>query len=507
MISLENIEFSEYKQYVDKYVETLRDNDIVVNNLNDALKLAEDYKKSGKYDLFRGQSGIWPLISSRNRLDDDGLEEANARLSKLFGWSVENRFSENLDFVETIAQHYGIPTLLIDFTTDPRVAGYFASDKSGYEPNEYSCIYCLNTIDFSKKISFFKKISKLSENSYPRLLNVNIDNLWRLEAQRGKLLYQPAINFDSLYSAHRIVFKINDNDIKYFEESYIYPKVKSALEENLDRFFYYEKQEKRIDSLHELMNQIKDSGMHIEHFEMDDELYIKEFISDEEKLFEHKWKQEDLEKWDNRIVEKYKDIYTTEKFLFKIDSFEYKEKNKVLIFEQFTNFLSKDNNIRRKAIMLSIVDNKKNIELVKKFEQYSNLIWNGMRKLPYTNDEIAEVLGNLIQILDISVFEYEKYDKNFLKIGFSDIIGAGNNAFVNSHLLYEAMRDDLENCIVENTKDVSTIIYHIRSPELLYKFESLKKLFVKSIILSQVVYGGNDFVIFSPTEVRVLGLP
>lgn len=363
MISLENIEFSEYKQYIDKYVETLRDNDIVVNNLNDALKLAEDYKKSGKYDLFRGQSGIWPLISSRNRLDDDGLEEANARLSKLFGWSVENRFSENLDFVETIAQHYGIPTLLIDFTTDPRVAGYFASDKSGYEPNEYSCIYCLNTIDFSKKISFLKKISKLSENSYPRLLNVNIDNLWRLEAQRGKLLYQPAINFDSLYSAHRIVFKINDNDIKYFEESYIYPKVKSALEENLDRFFYYEKQEKRIDSLHVLMNQIKDSGMHIEHFEMDDELYIKEFISDEEKLFEHKWKQEDLEKWDNRIVEKYKDIYTTEKFLFKIDFFEYKEKNKVLIFEQFTNFLSKDNNIRKKAIMLSIVDNKKTLNL------------------------------------------------------------------------------------------------------------------------------------------------
>mgnify|MGYP003535276990 FL=1 len=69
------------------------------------------------------------------------------------------------------------------------------------------------------------------------------------------------------------------------------------------------------------------------------------------------------------------------------------------------------------------------------------------------------------------------------------------------------MRDDLKDCIVENTKDVMTLIYHIRSPQLLYKFEALKKLFVESIILSQVVYGGNNFVIYSPTEVRVFGLP
>ena len=123
------------------------------------------------------------------------------------------------------------------------------------------------------------------------------------------------------------------------------------------------------------------------------------------------------------------------------------------------------------------------------------------------NDEIAKVMSDLIQIIDVSISEYEKSDKDFLKIGFSDITGAGNDAFVNENFLYEAMRDDLKDCIVENTKDVMTLIYHIRSPQLLYKFEALKKLFVESIILSQVVYGGNNFVIYSPTEVRVFGLP
>lgn len=60
-------------------------------------------------------------------------------------------------------------------------------------------------------------------------------------------------------------------------------------------------------------------------------------------------------------------------------------------------------------------------------------------------------MSDLIQILDASMSEYEKSDKDFLKIGFSDITGSGNDAFVNEKLLYEAMRDDLKDCIVENT--------------------------------------------------------
>jgi histone deacetylase complex regulatory component SIN3 len=239
---------------------------------------------------------------------------------------------------------------------------------------------------------------------------------------------------------------------------------------------------------------------------MDNELYIKEFISNERKLLEHKWEQENLEQWDNKIVEKYEDVYTTEKIFFEIDSFKNIEQNKVVIYEQIIKLLN-NKDIRKKAIKFTITDNEKHIELIDKFEEYSNLIWNGMRKLPYENDEIAKVMSDLIQIIDVSISEYEKSDKDFLKIGFSDITGAGNDAFVNENFLYEAMRDDLKDCIVENTKDVMTLIYHIRSPQLLYKFEALKKLFVESIILSQVVYGGNNFVIYSPTEVRVFGLP
>ena len=507
MISVENIEFNQYNQYVDKYVETLRDNDIVVDNLDEALKLAEDYKKSGEYDLFRGQSGIWPLISSRNRLDDEGIYNANERLSYLFDWSKKNKLSENLDYVESIAQHYGIPTLLIDFTTDPKVAVYFASDKSGYEPNEYSCIYCLNTTIFNKRVDAYKKVSNLPEDHFPRLLDVDINSLWRLEAQSGELMYQPSIDLDSLYSLHRIVFKIKENDKKFFDKSYIYPESKSTLEERLDSFFLMERNNENAKNTKEFVEKLKKNGMTIFELEASEELYIKEFIKNEEMLLNHKWSDEDLKLWENKTIEKYKDIYTTEKILFEIESFKNKEQNKEIVFKQVSKLLTSNKDIRKKAIKFSIVDNEKNIELINRFEKCSNLIWNGMRKLPYENDEIAKVMSDLIQIIDVPISEYEYYDKDFIKIGFSDVTGSGNNAFVNKNLLYEAMRDDLQEFIIEKTEDVRTIIYHIRSPQLLYKFEALKKLFVESIIISQVVYAGNNFVIFSPTEVNVLGIP
>ena len=491
--------------YIKEYVKELKHKDIVVDSLEEALQLAGEYKRSRKYDWFRGQTGLWPLLSSANRLNDEERNEAEEKLKRFDNWSYANNLFKDFDSSEAIAQHHGLKTMFIDFTTDPKVAAFFASDEINYKGYEYSCIYCLNTEDFNDSLKDIKKFFP-DLPDYPRLIDVDVDNLWRLEAQKGKFMYQPVVNLDWFYSLHRIVFKVKKNDIKLFDKSYIYPQVKSALEERLDGFILNEKTKENSEYLHNVIDKLKKTGAHIEILEVEDELYIEEFVI-KDRLLKHKWEQKDLELWENRIIEKYKDIYTTEKFLFKIESFEKIDENKFIINEQLSKLLNENQDIRQKAIKFLILDNEKNIELIEKFEKYSNLIWNGMRKLPYENNDIAKVISDLIQILDISVFEYEKFDKDFLKIGFSDIVGAGNSAFVNENFLYEAMRDDLKDCIIEDTKDVRSIIYHIRDPQLLYKFEAFKKLFVDSIILSQVVYGGNDFVIFSPTEIKVFGLP
>lgn len=491
--------------YTNEYIKELKYKDIVVDSLEEALKLAENYKESGKYDWFRGQTGIWPLISSANRLNDEERNKAEEKLKRFDNWAYKNKLFKNFDSSEAIAQHHKLETMFIDFTVDPKVAAYFASDKINYKGYEYSCIYCLNTQDFNESIEIIKKVfPKLPD--YPRLIDIEVDNLWRLEAQQGKFMYQPIVNLDWFHSLHRIVFKVKENDIKLFDESYIYPQVKSPLEERLDGFILHEKTRENLKRTYSFMEELKKAGMHIEVLKTENELYIKEFVI-EERLLKHKWEQKDLEVWENRIIEKFKDIYTTEKIVFRIDSFKNVDENKIMAYKQMINLLNADKDIRKKAINFTIKDNENNSELEKRFEKHSNLIWNGMRKLPYENDEISKVIGDLMLIINISSFEYEKSNKKFLKIGINDGTGGFNYAFVNEDFLYESMRSDLKKCIVEDTKDVRTVIYHIRSPQLLYKFESLKKLFVDSIIISQVVYGGNNFIIFSPTELELLGLP
>ena len=50
-IITENIDV---KFYINEYIKELKYKDIVVESLDEALKLLEDYKKSGEYDWFRG---------------------------------------------------------------------------------------------------------------------------------------------------------------------------------------------------------------------------------------------------------------------------------------------------------------------------------------------------------------------------------------------------------------------------------------------------------------------
>ena len=203
--------------YIKEYVKELKHKDIVVDSLEEALQLAGEYKRSRKYDWFRGQTGLWPLLSSANRLNDEERNEAEEKLKRFDNWSYANNLFKDFDSSEAIAQHHGLKTMFIDFTTDPKVAAYFASDEINYKGYEYSCIYCLNTEDFNDSLKDIKKFFP-DLPDYPRLIDVDVDNLWRLEAQKGKFMYQPVVNLDWFYSLHRIVFKVKKNDIKLFDK-------------------------------------------------------------------------------------------------------------------------------------------------------------------------------------------------------------------------------------------------------------------------------------------------
>src|SRR4051812_30884562 len=99
---------------------------------SEALEIAEQLRRRGEHDWFRGQRRDWPLKSSLVRLGETERDEALAKLARFEHWVKSTRgledLAHNADMAIAVAQHYGLPTNFIDFTTEPKIAAFFATD-------------------------------------------------------------------------------------------------------------------------------------------------------------------------------------------------------------------------------------------------------------------------------------------------------------------------------------------------------------------------------------------
>ena len=109
-------------------------------NLADALILARNFKSTGKYNLFRGQGQNWRVIPTIGRLTENKFEEVTEKIKRLYYFfettSSLEKFKSDIDRFYAIAQHYGIPTSYIDFTTSIDVAAYFATNSKSNKIGE-----------------------------------------------------------------------------------------------------------------------------------------------------------------------------------------------------------------------------------------------------------------------------------------------------------------------------------------------------------------------------------
>jgi FRG domain len=95
----------------------------------EALKLIDQLILADRgYDIFRGQQQFgWDLLPKALREEGDHLEALTKFRRECYGFG--HRATEGLDDM-AVAQHYGLATNLLDWTTNPLVALFFACEEA-----------------------------------------------------------------------------------------------------------------------------------------------------------------------------------------------------------------------------------------------------------------------------------------------------------------------------------------------------------------------------------------
>ncbi len=128
------------------------------SNLNNTINELFDMQKDGNY-VFRGYSKANELLPSlvrnydRLNLDDYGMLKYEKMLLKQYGkYAIQYLpyYFTPLDWVAS-AQHFGLPTRLIDWSFDPFCSLYFALSLNKKPEEEY---YKLIAVDLREQIYF-----------------------------------------------------------------------------------------------------------------------------------------------------------------------------------------------------------------------------------------------------------------------------------------------------------------------------------------------------------------
>jgi uncharacterized beta-barrel protein YwiB (DUF1934 family) len=463
-----------------------------VDSIEEALTLCEQFKTDGKYDWFRGQDKNYRLCSSSARLDEIQRNQANQKFAHFVDWAANTdglrRLSENADALIAIAQHYHIPTNFVDFTSQPKVATFFATEGAPQQ-GELACILCLNVQDLE---SFFERHTYIRPKV--EFIQIKVPALWRLEAQSGAFLFCPYDDIEKHYSFDRILFPYSRKHPKLVANDF-YPKNKSSLEVLIDQFILTERLRE-----HKTPNQVKVINVQSLPDQIDNDV-ISSNIS-----IHDSWRTIDQPAWADLQNESYHDSTNEIVISIKTD-----EAECVLI--QLLEVINNQKFIRNQRVswIVKIDDSMINI---KKLSKMIDRLWNGVRKLPYTNQEIAESINYLIKLAIGEIDIRTNYSKEsyLQEVEFGSFDASYSRGKVNNINLQSVVREDIGNFIFQKTtnnidnSNITRLLQCINNPMFLFDFKSFKTLFIKELIPYQV-FENRDVLFYSPTRINRFGLP
>lgn len=491
-----------------------------VANVEEAVELAHQLKKEGRFDWFRGQVSDRRPHSSLVRVyvdgDKDKIAKAEARQGRFRKWvrrEADLRYlleSEHVHDFWAIAQHYGIPTSYIDFTTNPAVAGFFAADTNNPPSEGLSCIYCLKSQDLKYVWGEIKETGERLGAALEAIM-IDVRNLWRLQAQSGTFV-AANYNWEIDYPLDRILFPYSGYPA-YPTRERVYPRDKSPLEQALDRYFALEKAESWYV---ETVKQVRARGWSasILHFETWASGYSPQAFVDNARMVPlESWRPEALEDWEIDPVEDFFETIGPPRRLKLKPTTDPVELRRIVSFG-VKQILRSEPGVRTQAFNWEFTDLADQISS-DQLNDFFRPAWNGMRRLPYADAEIADALGSIVALLiascDEGALEPGSYEQRFshcfgpsIKVGFDYYDGSASNAYVSRQSLVDALRPDMADLLSRDHQgrvgDIVKLFQVIYNPSLMFEFEPFKTAFASQIIPAQVVQGRGQTAAPGPTS-------
>lgn len=486
-----------------------------VNSIEEAVELATRFKIEGKYNWFRGQQKDWPLYptAARNGTGPDEEKRVTDVQLLLLSWLRQtpglSEIADDIDAVLSIAQHYGLPTSLLDFTTDPGIAGYFASSETK-EGNQKGCIYCLNTDElrqFDREMrEYCTPYCKATEIAF---IQQDVPNLWRMEAQHGTFLFAPSNIFD--YYLIDVIEFPHPSRLSFPTARDVYPERKSPLEVELDHFFEI----LAVSQSHEMFRQVFPDAK-IYHIEPPPNRVEPQFFKRGTLPKMPCWSKANIAPWQRIPTERLRETAVWEIGL-RIDlRAEVSELRSSVAFG-IARALSLDPFLRKKSVSWVLLPQRR---LQAKLRQQIDLIWNGMRSLPFADETIADAIA-LCFALHRCGFRDAREEKateiaaeligEVIKVGMGDDNGSSSYGYAGTNELRSVIRIDIQSRLRSQFQECAStpfaLLQFCSAPERLFMFDQFAELFGRQIVPTQVARAESRGVFFSPARIVGFGLP
>lgn len=492
-------------------------------DLSEALALAEQLCQSGAYDLFRGQRRTYDLVPTALR---EGVDpsEVDAKLNGFASWVHQtpdlSSLHGDLNGILAVAQHYGMKTPFLDFSYSPKIAGFFASH--GAEAGDIGKLICINK---SRFVESWRDLNKRYSGSggqfLTEIVELDVKNLWRLQAQQGAFLRcHVAPEMLEMFSHMLHIYFPQKAGLTICDRREIYPEERSHLEVLLDQYFlidtYPERERRMADIFGAAISSVTEGQVRAAQAAFFIGKTIPEPHSSWSSISVKDWLMEPNEKFGPST--RFKRVGLTlpdgefdhgltddlERKILDLMGPDSCQRTRVSLDWEVVFVTGETVFVDSEGSLVPKEDEWTNFKL----SQMINVIYSGMRYLPYSTQQIARAISRYVVMAKYGCYTVIN-DAVGVEFEGASIRGRG---FCSRNNVISAIRSDFYSLVEPSKLDGAGALsfrdtfFAASTVKAGYDFEGFLNLFVEDLIPSQAAIAIEGLVIgLNPMKVEVFG--